>query len=314
MVDIVEDFITADHVDYLAGNVAKQLIAVLDPTRVINIYGIPRGGVSAAYVVMTKLNGRAKLVDTPMLADVIIDDLLDSGETIRKYKELNLNVLYAVLLSKRSVEDVMGIIVGAYATSAYSWIVFPWEQSVEGSAEDIPRRLLQFIGEDVNRGGLLETPARFLKAWKHWTSGYKVDVAKILKVFEDGAEGCDQMVVRKDIPLYSKCEHHLADIVGTCTIAYIPDGKVLGLSKLDRLVDVFARRLQVQERLTNQIADALVEHVKPKGVGVWISARHMCVESRGVQHQNSITITSALRGCILTEDSARAEFLALARS
>jgi GTP cyclohydrolase I len=176
------------------------------------------------------------------------------------------------------------------------------------------RGMLQNLVEDSGREGLAETPARVAKAWAHWTSGYNVDIPKLLKCFADGAEGCDQMVVRKDIPIYSHCEHHLAAIIGKCTIAYIPSGKVLGLSKLDRLADAFARRLQVQERLTNQIADALMDNLEPQGVGVWITARHLCVESRGVQHVNSETITTALRGCIRDQDSARAEFLALART
>lgn len=173
--------------------------------------------------------------------------------------------------------------------------------------------MLTNLVADHDREGLQETPARVAKAWAHWCSGYDVDIPKLMKVFEDGAEGCDEMVVRKNIPIYSHCEHHLAAIIGKCTIAYIPKGKVLGLSKLDRVADAFARRLQVQERLTNQIADALWENLDPLGVGVWISARHLCVESRGVQHTDSETVTTALRGAIRTQDAARAEFLALAR-
>lgn len=169
------------------------------------------------------------------------------------------------------------------------------------------------IGEDVTREGLQETPKRVVKAWKHWCSGYHVNIPELLKVFEDGAEGYDEMVVRKGIRIYSHCEHHLAPIIGDCTIAYLPNGRVVGLSKLDRLADAFARRLQVQERLTTQIADALVDHLNPKGVGVWINARHMCVESRGVQQHNSDTVTCALRGVMKDDPAARAEFLALAR-
>jgi GTP cyclohydrolase I len=177
----------------------------------------------------------------------------------------------------------------------------------------IEQLLYRVIGE-APRGGLAETPKRVVKAWAHWTSGYALDAKEILKVFEDGAEGCDEMVVRKNIPIYSHCEHHLAPIFGTCTIAYIPDGKIVGLSKMDRLADMFARRLQVQERMTNQIADAMMEHLQPKGVGVFINARHMCVESRGVQNQDSATVTQALRGVFKTQDATRNEFLALARS
>ena len=180
--------------------------------------------------------------------------------------------------------------------------------------EQIIRALLTGIIGESEREGLAETPKRVVKAWKHWTSGYGVDVGGLLKTFDDGAEGYDEMVVRKNIRIYSHCEHHLAPIIGNCTIAYIPNGRVVGLSKLDRLADAFARRLQVQERLTNQIADALMEHLEPKGVGVWVNARHMCIESRGVAQQNSNTITSALRGAIKEQPAARAEFLAAAQS
>lgn len=178
--------------------------------------------------------------------------------------------------------------------------------------EQIIRNLLNLVGEDPQREGLLETPARVIKAWRFWTQGYGMNAADILKVFEDGSENYDEMIVRKDIPIHSKCEHHMADIFGACTIAYVPNGKIVGLSKMDRLADMFSRRLQVQERLTTEIADAMWEHLKPKGVGVWISARHMCVESRGVRNSNSETVTTALRGVFKDVPEVRAEFLALA--
>lgn len=169
--------------------------------------------------------------------------------------------------------------------------------------------LLHAIDPNFGREGTAETPARMAKAWAFWTKGYREDPAKILKVFEDGAERYDQMVCVRDIPIYSKCEHHLADIFGTATIAYIPNGQVVGLSKLSRLADCFARRLQVQERMTQQIADALWEHLKPKGVGVVIKARHMCMESRGICQQGHHTVTTALHGAIKDEPETRAEFL-----
>lgn len=173
--------------------------------------------------------------------------------------------------------------------------------------------LEQFEDREELREGLVETPERVTKAWAHWTSGYGMKAEDILKVFEDGASGYDEMVVVKDIPLYSKCEHHLADIFGTATIAYIPDGKIVGLSKLSRLVNMHARRLQVQERLTNDVAEDIWRILKPKGVGVVVKARHMCMESRGICQQGHHTVTSALRGVIRTEPAARAEYLALAR-
>lgn len=169
------------------------------------------------------------------------------------------------------------------------------------------------IGEE-HREGLVETPTRVVKAWKEKTSGYNIDIPGLLKVFEDGAAGYDQMVIVKDIPIYSVCEHHLESIFGTATIAYIPNGKVVGLSKLSRLADAFARRLQVQERLTTQIADALNDNLEPKGVGVIIKARHMCMEVRGIRQQGHHTITSALRGVLKDDPTARAEFMALANA
>lgn len=161
------------------------------------------------------------------------------------------------------------------------------------------------------RAGMEETPHRVAKAFAHWTSGYSVDIGALLKTFEDGAENVDHMVAVRNIPIYSKCEHHLADIIGVATIAYIPNGKVVGLSKLSRLADAFARRFQVQERLTVQIADALVEHLNPIGVGVSIKARHMCMESRGICQQGHDTVTTALRGAIKDEPQTRAEFMQL---
>ena len=178
----------------------------------------------------------------------------------------------------------------------------------EMNIEPAIRTILGFVGE-TEREGLKETPHRVAKAWKHWCSGYNVDIAALLKVFEDGADNYDQMVIVKDIPIYSKCEHHLADIFGTATIAYIPNGKIVGLSKLSRLADAFARRLQVQERLTSQIADAIVEHLQPLGVGVVIKARHMCMESRGICQQGHHTVTTALRGVIKEQPATRAEFM-----
>lgn len=279
----------------------QPLTPILEP----KCFPVPRGGIPVAYMLLSHFPN-LQIVDDRELADFFVDDLVDSGETRDRYMERHPGKGFFALLDK-----------GVGLNKDMNWYMFPWEIRDGGgdaSGTDNITRLLQFIGEDPKREGLKETPDRVAKAWRHWCSGYGKDPAAILKVFEDGAEGCDQMVVRKDIPLYSHCEHHMAAIIGSCTVAYIPQGKVVGLSKLDRLVDIFARRLQVQERLTNQIADALQEHLNPVGVGVWINARHLCVESRGVQHRNSDTITTALRGAIRDEPAARAEFLALART
>lgn len=167
--------------------------------------------------------------------------------------------------------------------------------------------LLAGIGEDCCRNGLAETPKRVAKAWAHWTKGYGQDPADVLKTFDEA--DYNEAVLVKNIPVFSFCEHHLASIFGTATVAYIPNGRVVGLSKLSRLVDIFARRLQVQERLTVQVADALWSSaVSPKGVGVMLQCRHMCLESRGVSQMGTVTVTTALRG-VMSTGEPREEFL-----
>jgi GTP cyclohydrolase I len=175
------------------------------------------------------------------------------------------------------------------------------------------RRFIASLGEDPDRAGLVETPSRTAKAWKDWTAGYAQDPAELLKVFEDGAEGYDELVIIRGIPVYSHCEHHLAPFFGKATIGYVPDGKIVGLSKLTRLVECFAKRLQGQERLTVQIANALMTHLEPKAVGVIIHCRHLCMESRGINTQGEETVTSAMLGELQTNQAMRTEFLALAR-
>lgn len=273
----------------------------------INIYPIPRGGVAAAYALAIENPEVYFITDNPVEADICVDDIIDSGATADKFKR-NFGLDTVALIDKKS--DLIYMV--PYVDK---WIVFPWEKVDADNEETIDsnvQRILQFIGEDPEREGLIETPKRVSKAWKQWTSGYGQNPKDILKVFEDGGEKYNQMVIVKDIPIYSKCEHHLADIFGTATIAYIPNGKIVGLSKLSRLADMFARRLQVQERLTQQIADSLQEHLNPIGVGVLIRARHMCMESRGICQQGHQTITTAFHGALLSDVAARQEFMALA--
>lgn len=284
----------------LVSKLAVTILETIPHDTALKVYPIPRGGIPVAYALKESLN--ITIVDNPADAELFVDDLIDSGDTCERFCDQYPAVPFFALIDKRIDAEFAG-----------QWIVFPWEVSAEGdtSGNDIVVRLLQFVGEDANREGLHDTPKRVIKAWRHWTSGYSKSAKDILKVFEDGAESYDQMVIVKDIPIYSHCEHHLAAIIGTATIAYIPDGKIVGLSKLSRLADMFARRLQVQERLTDQIADALVEHLNPLGVGVLIKARHLCMESRGVCQQGHHTITTALRGVIKNEPQTRAEFLKL---
>lgn len=175
------------------------------------------------------------------------------------------------------------------------------------------RRFLVSIGEDPDRPGLRETPARVAKAWMSWTAGYQQNPADVLKTFEDGAEQYNELIVVRNIPVYSHCEHHLAPFFGKATVGYMPNGKIVGLSKLTRLVECFSRRLQVQERMTIQIANALMETLDPKAVGVVVRCRHLCMESRGIRTAGEETVTSAMLGELQPNLAMRTEFLDLAR-
>jgi GTP cyclohydrolase I len=172
------------------------------------------------------------------------------------------------------------------------------------------RKLVAEVGEDPDREGILKTPARVAKSLRFLTSGYQQDIDKVL----NGAlysVAYDEMVMVKDIEVFSLCEHHLLPFFGRCHVAYVPNGRVIGLSKIPRIVDVFARRLQVQERLTVQVAETLMEKIKPQGVGVIIEARHLCMIMRGVEKQNSIAVTSHMLGVFRDCEGTRSEFLRL---
>jgi len=179
--------------------------------------------------------------------------------------------------------------------------------------EDLVRRQLELIGEDPDREGLLKTPERVAKSLQWLTRGYERDVRAVIgdAIFD---ETHSNMIMVRDIELYSMCEHHMLPFYGKAHVAYIPNGKVIGLSKIPRLVDVFARRLQVQERLTTQIAETIQEAINPQGVGVIVEARHLCMMMRGVEKQHSSTITSAMLGAFRDERPTRDEFLALIRN
>ena len=186
------------------------------------------------------------------------------------------------------------------------------EERVGDRLEELIREQLLELGEDPHREGLRRTPSRGAEALRFLTQGYQESVDEVL----NGAlydVTYDEMVIVRDIELYSLCEHHLLPFFGKCHVAYIPTKKVIGLSKVARLVDLFARRLQLQERLTNQIAQALMEKVKPLGVGVIIEAQHLCMVMRGVQKQNSVAVTSAMLGVFRKDQQTREEFLSLVR-
>ena len=178
--------------------------------------------------------------------------------------------------------------------------------------ESLIEQMLVRLGEDPERDGLKRTPLRVAKALDFLTSGYNASLDEVINsaVFQ---EASDEMVIVKDIEFYSMCEHHMLPFFGKAHVAYLPNGAIVGLSKVARIVDVFARRLQVQERLTNQVADAMVEYLNPHGVAVVMEASHFCMMMRGVQKQNSSTITSAMRGTFKTDARTRSEFMHLLR-
>lgn len=274
-----------------AGNLAHRLrIGFAD--KPLKIYAIPRGGIPVAYLLLSVTH--FDLVSDPKEADIAVDDIIDSGATQgRHFKQYGLETF---ALFNKKVNPELG------------WVVFPWEGSEEKSIEDACVRLLQFCGENPEREGLKETPARMAKAWAFWTGGYSQDPYNIFKTFEDGGEKYDEMITVSPIPFYSHCEHHMAAIFGDVYISYLPQGKIAGLSKFARLVDVFSKRLQVQERLTTQIADVIESALKPIGCAVLIKARHFCIESRGVQKSGVYTTTTATRGAFRDDPKVRSEF------
>ena len=174
------------------------------------------------------------------------------------------------------------------------------------------KKILESIGEDIHRQGLKASPKRAAQAFQYLTQGYKKDIKQIINnaIFDSDD---DEMIIVKDIELYSLCEHHLLPFFGKCHVGYIPNGKILGLSKIARIVDVFARRLQIQETLTKQIAENILQYTAAKGVGVVIEAKHLCMMMRGVEKQNSILKTSCMLGSFRKESSTRSEFLSLIR-
>jgi len=232
------------------------------------IYGIPRGDTLVAVEVNKYLS--LELTDSPDSETLIVDDLIDSGRTLAAYSQ-DKAVLY-----KKGKHQII------FVKEFNEWIEFFYEETKK-DAEDLVVRMLECIGENPNREGLLETPSRVVKSWKELYIGYecKVDVRDFSAPTYTG------MVLLKDIELYSMCEHHILPFIGKCHIAYIPNKRVIGISKLARIMEMYCRRLQIQEQLTDQIADYIKENLKPKGVAVSIEAEHLCMRMRGINKQNS---------------------------
>jgi len=265
----------------------------------LNVFGVPRGGIHIAQILAA--NECCVIVDDPEGADFIVDDLIDSGATEQLWQSRYPAAQFWAPIDKRDGEGKEGS----------KWIVFPWESHDEDKDEEvIAGRLLQTLGVDIDSDGLRETPGRLLRSLRELTDGYGANPAEILST-RFSAE-YDEMVMVRDIEFWSLCEHHVLPFHGKVTVAYIPNGKVVGLSKLARLIRAFSRRLQIQERFTAQITGAIVEHMGTEDAACIVSATHLCMAMRGVETPADM-VTSSLRGRF-REPEVRAEFLALARA
>ena len=264
------------------------------------IYGVPRGGTYPAAMLAQMLAVKQIFDPADICAQtLIVDDLIDSGNTLAKYTS-DKAVIYAkpgklnaVQYYGRAVEN--------------DWIVFP-DETGAGIEENF-KRTLQYIGEDTSREGLQETPKRMRKAYDEIFAGYKTNPQDLVKTFVQGT--CKEMVMLKNCEFYSTCEHHFFPFFGHVSIGYIPNDKVIGVSKLARLVDCFSKRMQIQERMTSQIADFLEQELGAKGVIVVCEGVHFCMTSRGIKKQDASMVTSAVRGVFQGNAQARSEFLAL---
>jgi len=253
-------------------------------------WGIPRGG-----QVIAGLTGHA--VDKMEEAEYIVDDIFDSGNTYRKWRAKTKKPIFYLFNKKEE--------------HANTWVVFPWESEKETQMDiyDTVVRQMEYIGEDASRKGLVSTPQRIVKSWGKLYGGYQDNPEEILNATFQ--QKYNQIVLLKNIELYSTCEHHMLPFYGKCHIAYIPNGMVVGISKLARLMECYTRRLQIQERIGEQIVDDLERYLKPQGSACIIEAQHFCMTSRGVEKQHSIMSTSALRGVFMNKPEARQELLRL---
>lgn len=259
------------------------------------VYGVPRGGSVIAGIAAAR-NPAIKATDDVKAATYVVDDVIDSGKTKCRYEMMG-KVFYSMHAKDANADPV--------------WIVYPWEHvDPLRDNEDTVRRQLELIGENPNREGLLDTPKRYLKAMKEMTQGYTLRAEDILATTFD-ADGYDEIVVLKNIDFTSLCEHHLLPFTGKASVAYLPGQRVVGLSKLARLVEMHAQRLQIQERMTAAIKNDLVNILRPRGTAVQVSAHHSCMGCRGVHKPGAVMVTSALSGVFKEQAMARSEVMEL---
>lgn len=267
---------------------AEELAEAISRNRTeIKAYGVPRGGCFIAALF--------RPVDNPEDADLIVDDLVDSGATRDRWRAMYPDIPFWSPYDKTKEPELAG-----------RWLSFPWEVN-DAPVEDNVVRLLQGMGEDPTREGLKETPKRYVKFWREFLSPPQFNFTTF------DAEGTDEMILQIGIPFHSVCEHHLAPFFGVGHIAYIPNERIVGLSKLARTLELYSRRLQNQERITTQVAERLMQELDAKGVAVVLDAEHTCMSMRGVKKPGVRTRTSKLLGYFKHDEKARNEFLNLIR-
>jgi len=284
----------------LGVSLCEKILDCLDhTTEEVKIYPVPRGGIYVAIMLQHLINAEEQIdnwtiVESASEATIFVDDIIDTGSTMQYYERKYSHIPFFALVLKEDNE----------------WVSFPWERMTKDNGPvDNVRRLLEYIGEDPKREGLVETPKRVIRSYETLFGGYKQKPEDVLKIFEDGA--CNEMVLLKDVEFTSFCEHHILPFFGKAHIAYIPDGRVIGISKLARILEIYARRLQIQERIGQQITDCLMKFLKPKGAACVLEAQHACMVCRGVQKQNSVMMTSSLTGVFLEHAQTRSEFFSM---
>ena len=258
----------------------KAVVSTWDATK--KYYGVPRGGQYIAAL----LNP----VETPEEADVICDDLIDSGATMERWKQKFPEKPFKAVFDKR--------------LNGIEWIRFPWEQSGDIDVQENIKRVLQYF-DDPAREGLVQTPKRYISFLKEFLAPQEFSFTAF------DSEGMDEMIVQMNIPFYSLCEHHMVPFFGVAHVAYVPNGKIVGLSKLARTVDLYSHNLQNQERITQQIAQRIEKELLPLGVAVVLTAKHLCMEMRGVKKHDTWTTTSKMTGVFKADLNCRQEFLGL---
>lgn len=283
-----------------SAQLAQQILGIVS-RRPVYLYGVPRGGVHASLLVAQALAfhrvGTVQVTD-PDQADVLVDDIIDTGSTRSQFIN-RCGTPFVALVDKQSASD-----------KCLGWVVFPWEKTDEAAGpEENVRRLIEFLGDDPQREGLRETPTRVLRSYERLFGGYHQDPQQVMKTFQ--SQECDEIVLLKNVEFYSTCEHHMLPFYGRAHVAYIPDGRLLGISKLARLVEIYSRRLQIQERLCAEITTCLMNILHPRGAACVMEAQHLCMISRGVEKQNSIMVTSSLQGVFREDARTRNEFMTM---